>query len=87
MFFDIWANCSFRVPLIVTQLLLVAPLPNERDPCGVFQPRILNDTTGSFVSPGFPAHYPDNQDCSWLLLTDETHAIQITVENFTTQAE
>ena len=76
-----------KLPLIPGQFLLVPPLPNEIDPCGVFQPRILNDTTGSVVSPNFPANYPDNQDCSWLLLTDETHTIQITVENFTTQAE
>ena len=69
------------------KLLLVRPLLNERDPCGVFQPRILNETTGSAVSTNFPANYPDNQDCSWLILTDETHVIQIAVENFTTEAE
>ena len=69
----------------LSKLLLVRPLPNERDPCGVFQPRILNDTKGSLVSPNFPADYPVNQDCTWLLLADEAHAIQITIEFFTTQ--
>ena len=84
--FNIWASCLFRPPLFDVQFLAVPPPPEARDPCGEFQPRILNDTTGTILSPNCPANYTGDQDCNWLLQTDETHAIQITIESFTTEA-
>ena len=91
---DILAYIIFRLVIYRNYFLSVqlffpapAPPPHLRDPCGWHQPRILNDSTGSILSPNFPSNYVDNHDCTWLVQADETHAIQITIESFITQME
>lgn len=36
---------------------------------------------GKITSPNYPKNYDSNGDCEWLLTTDETHTLTITIED------
>ncbi|KAL0113327.1 hypothetical protein PUN28_012468 [Cardiocondyla obscurior] len=39
----------------------------------------------SFTSPGYPAAYPMNVDCEWLIEVDHTHSVEITFYDINTE--
>jgi len=44
--------------------------------------KTLNQTEGSFKSPGFPEKYPNGQLCSWKIAVPENHTVIIRFTNF-----
>ena len=63
------------------------PIPDgpNRDPCGQFQPQLLSESEGIITSPNFPQNYAPNLDCSWLITTSETRAVEIEIHSFETE--
>ena len=55
---------TYRLPIIIFSCNSNAVF----NPCGGIGPMILaNASTGIIVSPNFPARYPNNVECQWLI--------------------
>lgn len=39
----------------------------------------------SFTSPGYPSAYPENVECEWLIETDYSHSIELTIHDVGTR--
>ena len=52
-------------------------LPAEAQSCG----KVLTGINGSFFSPNYPQHYPENKICGWVIPIPKGFTIQVTLEN------
>ncbi|KAK7092942.1 hypothetical protein V1264_008615 [Littorina saxatilis] len=57
-----------------------ATYTRENPSCGSVE---LREQRGSFTSPLYPNNYPNRMDCSWEIVAQENHVIQLTFDSFT----
>ncbi|XP_029048305.2 cubilin isoform X2 [Osmia bicornis bicornis] len=41
----------------------------------------------SFTSPGYPSAYPENVECEWLIETDYSHSVELTIHDINTEKQ
>ena len=55
------------------------------DPCGSSQPRLIDATSAGVVSsPNYP-NYPNNAECSWLIVAGSQEALKLSFLEFETE--
>ena len=43
----------------------------------------LSEKQGTFATPLYPSNYPNRVDCTWEIIADANHVIQLTFDTFT----
>ena len=53
-------------------------LPADVQSCG----KVLTGMNGSFSSPNYPQHYPENATCRWVIQVPKGFTLKITFHSF-----
>ena len=58
------------------------------DPCGRNQPLVVNASSDGFIlSPNYPNLYPNNAECTWLIVNDDQASIELTIMELALEEE
>lgn len=72
-----------RVCIDIELLLTILPYLKFLATCG----GILAGTKGEFHSPNYPSNYPENINCTWLIVGSKNKKVQLTFESFDFESE